>query len=83
MTLNANETNLLGAASRDVDAARLLALCWNSIEQNEQTDDVCGADNVNLEFYGLATQEEVCQFGFDEVELAEINSLNRLQISCN
>lgn len=83
MTLNANETNLLGAASRGVNAARLLALCWNEIEQNEQSDDVCGVDNVNLEFYALATSEEVCQFGFDEVELAEINSLNRLQISCN
>ena len=83
MVLNANATNWLGAAARDEGAARLLALCWNEIEQNEQSDDVCGANNINLEYYALATVAEICQADFDEILLAEINSLNRLQISCN
>ena len=84
MTLNANETNLLGAASASVNSARLLALCWHDTEQSQtEPEAVCGADNTNLEFYGLATNGEICTANFDQALVAQINSLNRLQISCN
>lgn len=84
IALNANETNLLGAAQNGINSARLLALCWNSVEQPNSTDtDVCGSENANLEYYALATQSEVCAADFDAAELAEINALNRQQISCN
>ncbi|MBU2881003.1 hypothetical protein KO525_15410 [Psychrosphaera sp. B3R10] len=84
IALNANETNLLGAAQNGINSARLLALCWNSVEQPNSSDsDVCGSENANLEYYALATQSEVCAADFDAAELAQINALNRQQISCN
>jgi len=83
-TLNANETNLLGAAFEGINPARLMALCWNEIEQpNPETSDVCGNNNANLEFYALATNDEICAASYDEAMIAQINSLNRRQISCN
>lgn len=84
MALNANETNLLGAHDQGFNSVRLLALCWHEVEQNnDENSEVCGTDNSNLEFYGLATEAEVCNAAFDEVELAQINALNRQQITCN
>ncbi|MDC2891382.1 hypothetical protein [Psychrosphaera algicola] len=75
---------MLGAAQNGINSARLLALCWNSVEQPNSSDsDVCGSENANLEYYALATQSEVCAADFDAAELAQINALNRQQISCN
>ena len=82
VTLNANETNLLGAAFEGTNPARLMALCWSEGE-TEQDTDVCGANNVNLEFYALATNGEICAANYDGVMMEQINSLNRQQISCN
>lgn len=83
IALNANEVNLLGAHEAGFDSVRLMALCWNDVEQSDDQLDVCGENNANLEFYGLATQDEVCNAQFDAAELAQINALNRQQITCN
>jgi hypothetical protein len=87
VTLNANETNLLGAAFEGTNAVRLLALCWRDVGSSEATNQVCGEENSNLEFYALATEEEICGSGFeslrDEVLLAHINQLNSSEITCN
>lgn len=81
ISLNANETNFLGAASEGINSARLLAVCWR--DSPDENSAVCGEDNENLEFYALATVLEVCDAEYDSAFIAEINSLNRLDISCN
>ena len=85
VTLNANETNWLGAAFEGTKPARLLALCWKGNEEQSitETADVCGSGNQNLEYYALATNEEICSANYDEALISQINSLNRKQISCN
>jgi hypothetical protein len=86
VTLNANETNLLGAAFEGTNAVRLLALCWRDVASSDPTTQVCGEENSNLEFYALATEAEICGPGFeslrDEVLLAHINQLNSSEIIC-
>ena len=84
MTLNANETNLLGDAFEGTNPARLLALCWQDAEvELDNNSNVCGVYNANLEFYALATSSEICAANYDGAMIEQINTLNRQQISCN